>query len=123
MFNKEDVDPTCEDFEAQERVFRDEMKEEMGGDDKWDAHENITDEECSGMDKFHELANEFVYNLTNEQRKVLGVLVLHDKGVDALEDEIPSALHDQAHDGDAEAFKVLQADKITIEDIFDRTLQ
>ena len=75
------------------------------------------------LDKYHELANELVHSLTNEQRKELGILVMHDKGCDALEDEIPSALHDQAHDGDAEAFKVLQADKITIEDIFDRTLQ
>lgn len=37
-FNKEDVDETCEDFEAyedmeKERVFKQEMRDEMGADD------------------------------------------------------------------------------------------
>lgn len=62
-------------------------------------------------DKWHELANKFVHELTNYERKVLGILVLHEKGLIALEDEIASALHDQTHNGDPDAFRVLRGDE------------
>jgi hypothetical protein len=63
------------------------------------------------------LAWVFVRGLNNEQRKQLGVLVNHVDGVDGLEDEVPSALHDQACEGDKEAFEVLQWDEKTVERI------
>lgn len=53
MFNKEDVDPTCEDFEAQERVFRDEMRDEMGGDDRYDAYDIVPE---PGTDELVQMA-------------------------------------------------------------------
>jgi hypothetical protein len=70
------------------------------------------------MDKWDDLAHRFVRGLTDEQRKELGVLIQHDEGYNALEDESAGALHDQACEGDEEAMLVLQADPETLEKIF-----
>ncbi len=73
-----------------------------------------------GLGKYNDLAFTFVRGLSNEQRKQLHVLTNHISGVDALEDEIPGALHDQAHDGDEEAWEVLKWEKETINNILER---
>ncbi len=74
------------------------------------------------MDKFNQLAWVFINSLNNEQRKQLHVLSNCDDGINALEDEVPSALHDQAHDGDEEAWELLNWDEPVVERILDNAV-
>ncbi len=69
---------------------------------------------------FHNLAFNFVRGLSNEQRKQLHVLMNCVDGADALEDELPSGLHDQACAGDPEAFLILQWNEESVNSVLDR---
>ncbi len=72
------------------------------------------------MDKLNKLAWVLINSLNDEQRKQLHVLTNQLEGVTALEDEVPSALHDQSHNGDKEAWKLLEWDKDAVGDVVDR---
>jgi hypothetical protein len=57
--------------------------------------------------QFRGLASAFVGNMSKNQVKILGMMVLHDDGIIALEDEITGKLCDIAYEGDNEAMIIL----------------